>query len=195
VIAGATDDGQVLDKETAERLFLLPASIRKVNKPYSSKMAGIEEVAMKAAEKEAESENRRWLEEEALKWEAYAEDLERADELRAKELDAAIRDARKALRGSSSMSSDRVLAEEKRISEMSDELADLKFSTFERLRKTQDEVDEKLNDVAKKLRITPRITPLMTIRWELPPFSSASPARRADPGRSVHRAIRRKEDA
>ena len=195
VIAGATDDGQVLDKETAERLFLLPASVRKVNTPYPSKMAGIEEAAMKAAEKEADSENRRWLEEETLKLEAYAEDLERADELRVKELDAAIRDATKALRGGPSMPSDRVLAEEKRISAMSDELADLTFSTFERLRRTQDEVDEKLNDVAKKLRVTPKITPLMTIRWELPPFSSASPARRANAGRSVHRATRRKEDA
>lgn len=195
VIAGATDDGQVLDKETAERLFLLPASVRKVNTPYSAKMAGIEEAAMKAAEKEAENENRRWLEEETLKLEAYAEDRERADELRAKELDAAIRDARKTLRGSPLMSSDRILAEKKRVFGMSDELANLKLSTFKRLRKVQDEIDERLNDAAEKLRITPKITPLMTIRWELPPFSSASPARRADPGRSVHRATQRKEDA
>jgi hypothetical protein len=88
-----------------------------------------------------------------------------------------------------------MLAEKKRVFGMSDELANLKLSTFKRLRKVQDEIDERLNDAAEKLRITPKITPLMTIRWELPPFSSASPARRADPGRSVHRATQRKEDA
>jgi superfamily II DNA or RNA helicase len=191
VIAGVTDDGQVLDQETAERLFLLPASVRKANTPYAAKMAGIEEAAMKAAEKEAKNENSRWLEEEALKLQAYAEDLEKADELRAKELDAAIRDATKTLRGSPSMSSDEVLAEEKRISGMNDELANLKFSVFARLRKVRDEVDEKLDGVAEKLRIRPKITPLMTIRWELP----VPPTMRADLGRPGYRATKKKKSA
>ncbi|RVB58750.1 helicase SNF2, partial [Mesorhizobium sp. M7A.F.Ca.CA.002.04.1.1] len=74
VIAAVTDDGQVLASETAERLFQIPASIAAIDAEYpANRMAGIDREALGAAQKSAEDENRKWLEEETVKLEAYAE--------------------------------------------------------------------------------------------------------------------------
>lgn len=168
VVAAATDEGKVLAQETAAKLFLVPATVDSVDAIYpSDRMAVIEGEALKTAQQEAEEESQKWLDEETVKLEAYAEDLERANEQRAKELDLEIKAARKALRASQSLPLAEKIDEQRRIARLDKELQDLKFSSFARLREIRNEVNEKLDDVAAKLAITPTITPLMTIRWEL----------------------------
>lgn len=169
VIAGAADDGRVLAQETAERLFLLPATTGKVDATYpNSKMASIEGIAMKAAQQEAENESRNWLDEETVKLEAYAEDLESANKRRVKELKAEVDAAKKALRGNQSIPLAEKIEEERRIKKLERERDDLVFNSFRKLREIRKEIDDKLDEVAAKLAITPSVTPLMTIRWELP---------------------------
>lgn len=168
IVAAATDEGAALAPETAAKLMLLPATVSVVDAIYpTDSMAVIDGEAVKAAQQDAEDESRKWLDEETVKLEAYADDLERADELRAKELDLEIKAARKALRANQSLPLAEKIEEQRRIAKLDNELKDLKFSSFERLREIRNEVNEKLDDVAAKLAITPAITPLMTIRWEL----------------------------
>lgn len=59
------------------------------------------------------------------------------------------------------------IEEERRIKKLEQERDDLVFDSFKKLREIRREIDDKLNDVSAKLAITPKITPLMTIRWEL----------------------------
>lgn len=168
VVAALTDDGQMLAQETAERLFQVPASHGPVDATYpAGTMAAIDGEAMKAAQQEAEDESRKWLDEETLKLEAYAEDLESANKRREKELKAEADAAKRALRGNQSMPLAEKIVEERRIKKLEQERDDLVFGSFQRLREIRREIDDKLNDVAAKLAITPQITPLMTIRWEL----------------------------
>ncbi|MET3614758.1 superfamily II DNA or RNA helicase [Rhizobium aquaticum] len=168
VLAAVTDDGFVVPTETAERMFQLPATSASVDASYpEDRMAKIDREALADAQQSSEDENRRWLDEETVKLEAYAEDLERASELRAKELDAEARAARKALRGNQSIPLSEKLTEERRIKRLEEERDELKLSTFKTLREIRKEVDGKLDEVAAKLAITPKVTPVMTIRWEI----------------------------
>jgi hypothetical protein len=168
VIAASTDDGQVLAQDTAERLFQVPATTSAVDVAYpADTMAAIDGEAMKAAQQEAENQSRKWLDEETVKLEAYAEDLESANKRREKELKAEADAAKRALRGNQSMPLAEKIVEERRIKKLEQERDDLVFDSFKKLREIHREIDDKLNDVAAKLAITPKITPLMTIRWEL----------------------------
>jgi len=168
VIAASTDDGQILPQDTAERLFQVPATTGVVDVAYpADTMAAIDGEAMKAAQQEAENESRKWLDEETVKLEAYAEDLESANKRREKELKAEADAAKRALRGNQSLPLAEKIVEERRIKKLEQERDNLVFGSFQRLREIRREIDDKLNDVAAKLAITPKITPLMTIRWEL----------------------------
>ncbi|RUX58192.1 helicase SNF2, partial [Mesorhizobium sp. M7A.F.Ca.US.014.04.1.1] len=168
VIAAVTDDGQVLASETAERLFQIPASIAAIDAEYpANRMAGIDREALGAAQKSAEDENRKWLEEETVKLEAYAEDLEKSNDIRVRELDLEARNARRALRANQAIPLVEKVAEERRIKKLEGERDDLKMSTFQTLREIRKEVDSKLDEVAAKLAITPKVTPLLTVRWEV----------------------------
>jgi len=168
VLAAATDDGHVLAKETAERLFQVPAITSTIDAAYPAKrMAAIDGEAIKAAQQEAENQSRNWLDEETVKLEAYAEDLESANNRRAKELKAEADAAKRALRGDQSMPLAEKIEEERRIKKLEQERDELVFDSFKKLREIRREIDDKLNDVAAKLAITPKITSLMTIRWEL----------------------------
>ncbi|WP_027992447.1 SNF2-related protein [Sinorhizobium meliloti] len=168
VLAAITDEEEVLAHDTAERLFQLPSSSSEVDSVYpTNQMADIDRAALADAHRSAEDENRKWLDEETVKLEAYAEDLERANDLRVKELDAEARTARKALRGNQSIPLTEKLAEERRIKRLEEERDELKLSTFKTLREIRKEVDGKLDEVAAKLAITPKVTAVMTIRWEI----------------------------
>jgi hypothetical protein len=59
------------------------------------------------------------------------------------------------------------LTEERRIKKLEEERDELKLSTFKTLRDIRKEVNDKLDEVAAKLAITPNVTPVMTIRWEI----------------------------
>ncbi|WP_298962958.1 SNF2-related protein [uncultured Roseibium sp.] len=168
VLAAVTDDGSIVAQDTAERLFQLPAFVGDIDNTYpADQMAAIDRIALAEAEKLAEEENRKWLDEETEKLEAYAEDLERANDLRVKELDIEARAARKALRSNQAIPLGEKLTEERRIKKLEEERDELKLSTFKTLREIRQEVDTKLDEVAAKLAITPNVTPVMTIRWEI----------------------------
>lgn len=168
VLGAVTDDGKVLAQETAERLFQMPAMRGAVDSTYpANRMADIDQAALAEAQKSAEDENRKWLDEETVKLEAYAEDLERANDLRVKELDSEARAARRLLRGNQTIPLAEKLVEERRIKKLEEERDELKLSTFKTLREIRKEVDGKLDEVAAKLAITPKVAPLMTVRWEI----------------------------
>lgn len=168
VLAAVCDDGTVLATETAERLFQIPADIAAIDAEYpANEMAEIDRTALTNAQKSAEDENAKWLDEETTKLEAYAEDLERANDLRVKELSGEAQAARKALRGNQAIPLADKLTEERRIKRLEEERDELKLSTFKTLKEIRKEVNDKLDEVAAKLAITPNVTPVMTVRWEI----------------------------
>ncbi len=168
IVAAATDDGSVLAPETAERLFQVPAVGSAADAAYpAERMAGIEREALAAGRKAADDETRRWLDEETVKLEAYAEDLEKANSLHKEEITRTIAAARNALQDNQSLSLPERVEEQRRIRKLEEERDDLIISSIAKAREIGRETDNRLAELAVKLEITPRVTPLMTIRWEL----------------------------
>lgn len=168
IVAAATDDGKALAQETAAKLFHVPAIASTVDVAYPvDSMVAIDGEAMKAAQQEAENETRKWLDEETAKLDAYADDLESITQRRIRELEAEARTAHRALLGNQSISLADKVEEQRRINKLRLESKDLIFESQKRAHEIEGEKNKKLDEVAAKLAITPKITPLMTIRWEL----------------------------
>ncbi|MDR3352849.1 MAG: hypothetical protein LBO00_07625, partial [Zoogloeaceae bacterium] len=101
LIAAVADNGSRLDVSSgAERLLTLPARILKENvalrAPEELERQLLEQGARK--QQEAEKQNERYFNEESEKLEAWAEDRRVALDIRIKQLDREIREARKAIR-------------------------------------------------------------------------------------------------
>ncbi len=169
LVAGICDNGEVLDPELVDRLMLIPAAAK-----YEL-TAGIPSDKLepllakhKAREMEkAQAENMAWLDEETDKLDAVAEDLEKALDLRLKEMKREIDAAKRAFRTDKTMTLEHKVTEQRRIKKLEDERRQLKLRMDAEIQRISDDKDEKLDRIAQALEITPTVTPVLTIRWEM----------------------------
>lgn len=167
VFSVVADDGATIPAETFERLFHVPAK----NEPVDG---GVPEKQLKAAEaerrkallEEAEQQNAEWLDLESEKLDGYAADLERAFETEVKAVESEIRDAKKAMRGSTLTMAEK-LAEKRRISGLEGKRDKLKAEFFDRRATIRAEVESMLDQIQESLKLEPVLTDLFTIRWEV----------------------------
>ena len=168
VLSAVGDDGQSIHPETLERLLGVPAT------QVAASSSGVPEAQLMAIESEqrtnliakAEEQNASWLEEENDKLDAYSEDLERAFEAEVKALEAEIKAAKKDLRGSNLPMADK-LAEKRRISGLEAKRDTMKAEFFNRRAQIRADVEEMLDRIQESLQLTPTLTPLFSIRWEV----------------------------
>ncbi len=167
VFSVAADDGGAIHAETFERLFRVPAH----NEPVSAE-APVEKLLSREAEQrkalldEAEQQNAEWLDIESEKLDGYAEDLERAFETEIKAVEAEIREAKKAFRGSTLPMAEKV-AEKRRISGLEAKRDKLKGEFFDRRANIRADVETMLDKIQDSLKLEPTLTDLFTIRWEV----------------------------
>ncbi len=120
----------------------------------------------KALLDEAEQQNGEWLDLESEKLDDYAADLERAFETEIKTVESEIREAKKAMRGSSLPMAEKV-AEKRRISVLEGKRDKLKAEFFDRRAAIRAEVEGMLDQIQESLKLEPTLTDLFTIRWEV----------------------------
>jgi hypothetical protein len=170
-MSGLSDDGLegvLFDGETADDLFLVPATVeQQLPAEPGDPLAALDADGLKARLKEIEVENQLWLDQETTKLDDYADDLEKAADIRAKELDAEIRAAKRALRGNNSINLEDRIKENRRITALQNESDELKLTMFQRKKAIRQEVDTKLDNLANALKTTPKVTPVLTVRWEV----------------------------
>ncbi|WP_294537560.1 SNF2-related protein [uncultured Rhodoblastus sp.] len=168
VIAALADDGEILDADLIDRLFFVPATRgNQSGDLVSADLESLEQTVRAKKLEEAEEENGRWLDEETDKLYSFADDLEKAEEILERELDGSIKAARRALREKGAIPLEEKIAEQRRVRKMEDDLDELKFNTFRRRKEIRNEVESRLDAIAKSLDITPSMEPVMTIRWEV----------------------------
>jgi hypothetical protein len=114
-----------------------------------------------------EDENRKWLDEETEKLDAYSEDLQQAAELRIKALEAEVRAAKKALRMNSAISLTEKVQEQRRIKNLDAEVDELKMATFDRKKAIRAEIDQKLDAIASALQAVQLVSAIFTFRWTI----------------------------
>lgn len=167
VIAAVTDDGDTVHPETFERLFRVPAQ----NEPLEGTspdeaLQASEDTRRKELLEEAEKQNAEWLDVESENLDHYAEDLERAFETEIKTAEAAIKEARKAMRGSALPMAEK-LAERKRINGLEGQRDKLKREFFDRREKIRADVEAMLDKIQADLLLQPTLTTLFAVRWEV----------------------------
>jgi superfamily II DNA or RNA helicase len=170
VVAACFDgSGERVDHATIDDLFLLPtADLVRWNGEFpEARVTEIDAEARAEIIGDAERESRQWLDEETEKLDAYADDLEKAADVRIKELNDEARAAKKALRGNNAIPLDEKIKEERRIKALQAEADELKFTMFQRRRAIRAEVDQKLDAMAEALKVEPTVTPFLTLRWEV----------------------------
>jgi excisionase family DNA binding protein len=167
VLSVVADDGSAVHSETFERLLRVPAKNEPVDGAApEDKLRGAEAERRKALLDEAEQQNVEWLDLEGEKLDDYAADLERAFETEIKTIEAEIREAKKAMRGSSLPMADKV-AEKRRISGLEGRRDKMKAEFFDRRATIRAEVEAMLDQIQESLKLEPVLTDLFTIRWEV----------------------------
>lgn len=167
VLSVVSDDGTTVHTETFERMLHVPAKnepVEGVVPEASLKVA--EDERCKALLDEAEQQNVEWLDVESEKLDDYAADLERAFETEIKTAEGEIREAKKAMRGSSMPMAEK-LAEKRRISSLEGKRDKLKAQFFDRRAAIRAEVEAMLDQIQESLKLEPELTDLFTIRWEV----------------------------
>ena len=167
VLSVVADDGAAIHSETFERLFHVPAKNEPVDGAAPEELlnaAGAER--RKALLDEAEQQNAEWLDIESEKLDDYAGDLERTFETEIKSLEVEIRDAKKALRGSSLPMAEKV-AEKRRISGLEGKRDKMKAEFFDRRAAIRAEVETMLDQILESLKLEPTVADLFTIRWDV----------------------------
>lgn len=169
LVAGFCDDGTSLDADLVDRLMMVPADVNgALTEPVPiEQLAKLEAKQKDATLAEAQAENMRWLDEETDKLDAAAEDLEKALETRLKEMKRDIDAAKRAFRAMTNVTLEQKVAEQRRIKRLEDERRQLKLSLDAEIQRISDDKDKQLDEIARLLAITPTVTPLMTIRWEM----------------------------
>ena len=165
ILSAVTDQGRMLDEETARRLLSLPASvIRPVLNIFE--LASLDEHTRKrqaSIQMDVSERNARFFEAEADKLDGWADDLKVGLERELKELDRQIKEARRA--ATAALTLEEKLAGQKQIKALESQRNQKRRSLFE----AQDEVDrqrEKLiTQVEGKLQQRTELIQLFVIRW------------------------------
>ena len=169
LVSARTDEGDVVDERTIDRLFLVPAqaAVAPDLAPPEAELLALEEAGRKRRQREAEEANAAFLQTEMDKLYAYADDLEKAADAEIAALEAEIKAQKRALRGATALSVQEKVDAQRAIKKLEGRRDDLAFAKFERKKEIAREVERVLDSVQASLKLTPALEPLFTVRWEV----------------------------
>jgi len=167
LLAAVDDNGATVPPDTADRLFLVPATSQTwLGIPPTGELDAVETMLRRDHLDEAERENAAWMEQETQKLEAYAEDMERAADAEIKAIEDEIKARRKAMRGGGLSVTEKV-EEQRAIKRMEARRDELMLAKFERKKTIRQEVEDILDRVQESLKVAPTMEPVFTVRWEV----------------------------
>jgi len=167
IITAVTDQGHMLEEETATRLLSIPAQIAGyVSAPPPAEiLADAARQRQFAIQKEISERNARFFEAEAEKLDSWADDLKVGLEREIKELDRQIKEARRTTTAAFTL--EEKLAGQKQIKALESQRNQKRRSLFD----AQDDVDRQrealIAQIEGKLRQKESVQPLFLIRWLL----------------------------
>ncbi len=166
IFAAKTDDGEVLEEETSQRLLLLSGQTESgvLNVP-PHELKTITQKRQAVIQQEISERNAKYFEAEADKLEGWADDLKLGLEREIKELDRQIKEARRS--AVVALTLEEKLTGQKRIKALETQRSEKRRSLFD----AQDKVDKQREDlianIEGKLTQNADLLWLFTIRWKL----------------------------
>jgi Helicase conserved C-terminal domain len=169
LLAMVADDGAEIEDATVDRLFCIPAeaSAEVGLTPPTQNLDMAESAARKRRLDEAEQMNTEFLAKETDKLDAHSEDLQKAADAEIKRLDDEIKARKKEMRSTVGLSVAERVEKQRAIKKLEAQRDDRMMAKFERKRAIDREHDDILDSVQANLALTPVLTPIFLIRWEL----------------------------
>lgn len=167
IIAAVTDNGRVLEEETAGRLLSLPGEV--TNGIFGSlpdeALSAFTSQRQNAIQREISERNARFFEAEADKLDGWADDLKVGLEREIKELDRQIKEARRA--ATAALTLVEKLAGQKQIKTLESQRNQKRRTLFD----AQDDVDRQretlIAQIEEKLSQITQLATLFSIRWSI----------------------------
>ncbi|MDN2582153.1 SNF2-related protein [Aquibium sp. ELW1220] len=161
------DDGVEIHPETADRMLMVPATSTSSGVPFDqSALHGIESRLFGKFSERVKKQNFLWLEEEEIRLDNYAKDIEIELDAQITTLDNEIKQLRKERR-SPDASMEEKLDLGRKIKKLEGTMDDLKLSKHERRREIRKQVSDMLDEVAESLNRLPTKKLLFTFRWSV----------------------------
>ncbi len=167
IFAAGTDDGSMLEEETAARLLTLPGTVAGQirSNPQTPLLDAVVEQRQSAIQRTISERNARFFEAEADKLDGWADDLKVGLERETKELDRQIKEARRS--ATTALTLEEKLAGQKQIKALESQRNQKRRTLFD----AQDEVDrqrdELISQIEGKLQQRTEMVGLFTVRWRL----------------------------
>ncbi|ECE8762266.1 helicase SNF2, partial [Salmonella enterica subsp. enterica serovar Indiana] len=165
--AAVTDNGEVLAEETVSRLLLLPLSeITSIEEqPLLPALTAQREALQNSFIQQVERDNELYYNEEVEKLERWSEDRRIALDLRIKQLDAEIKDARKAARQLPSLKEK--MEAKRALKVLERERDSIMLQYHDEKKKIEQEEDRLLEEVEQKLATEITSSQLFAVSWTL----------------------------
>ncbi len=165
IIGALLEDGTVLHPEVAQKLFQLPSTAQALTQAIPEQVQAITDFQRKVVQEEAQQRQQSYFSTEIDKLDLRAEVLKNGLELRIKELEAAIKEAKKASRLALTLEDKLVL--QKQVKELESERNQARKRLFE----AQDEIDAKRDeiivDIEGQLEVQESRMELMRCAWSI----------------------------
>ena len=167
LLSSVTDDGIDVHPETVERLLQLPvATIPKASAfEVPAIIDELQNQQLTAFKTVVEQDNELYYSLEEEKLERWAEDRRVALDIRIKQLDQEIKEARKSARQLATLQEK--MTAKKQLKQLERERDDVMLSYHEEKKKIEQEEDRLLEEIEARLAMDTQIIPLFTIRWQL----------------------------
>jgi superfamily II DNA/RNA helicase len=167
IAVAVTDEGTIIDPETAARLMLVPAS----KATDATEPAPTDQLGSLLADRQtgivqfAHQRLSAFLEEEEERLDNWRDDARVSFDAQIKSLTREAREKTKEARAVQSLD-DRIRLQMVGAA-LKRQADDLNHQLYSRLREIDDERERMLDEIAEKLNLTPAMTPLFTLRWSL----------------------------
>lgn len=167
IVAAVTDDGEVLDGETAARVMLVPAGVDDAAPTSSAPeaLAALVGDRHTAIVQQAQIRLGDFLEEEEERLDNWRDDARVSFDAQIKALTKDAKEKTKLSRAVQGLQEKVELQRE--ANALKRQADDLNHQLYTRLREIDAERERLLDEIAEKLNLTPTLTPLFTIRWDI----------------------------
>jgi len=162
------DDGSQRGSDIVEKLMQVPS-----RQPQTTSITIPDQVLSEAGatafegfSARVQQENMTWLDEEELRLDRYAADIEIEIDAQIDALDVEVKDLQRQRRDPKLSMEDK-LTMGRRIKKLEGEVDDLKLSKFERRKAIRKQVSDKLDEFADLLNQQPKFEMLFTLRWKV----------------------------
>ncbi len=165
LLSAQTDAGEMLDEEAARKLFALPGRIAGAAPSEPIDLTACRDALVKARLGEVSQRNAKFFDEEVEKLDRWSDDLKQGLEREIKEIDLAIREARKASALAAGLAEK--LEAQRRIKDLESTRKKKRAELYLEQDKVDDRRNDLIGDIERQLTMQPEVSPICSFQWAL----------------------------